>query len=353
MYLAFGLQSIFLQSVTDGFGNNSRTYTFNLLVINSLWLFAGGAIARYSARGNILFSVLILAPVVFFVFSSVNSSYLIDYLAISEILGETVNHLYIADHAAYICFLAYGYARKTRPLVLLIMMAILFSLGGRSALYLAPIAILLFELLHLTKKKAIWMIGYALVLGIAVWYANDNFSVNTGDEKSERIIFGSGVQEDNSFVGRVEIMKIASEGLPSQFFIGNPGYIASELGSMGEYIHNLLSVWQFFGFFAFAGFSILLIRALGIIIRKRDVNWNSALHGHSIILLYVLVSVIFSKSITFKLLWFTLGYWMLASPFTANMGFKNLNRDYSEYYQDIAPKKRRRKRKRRPSRSRN
>ena len=48
IFLSFALQGFFLTPEVDRLGTNSRTYTFNLLIVNTLWLLAGGAISRYT-----------------------------------------------------------------------------------------------------------------------------------------------------------------------------------------------------------------------------------------------------------------------------------------------------------------
>ena len=224
--------------------------------------------------------------------------------------------------------MAYGYARKTRPLFLVITVLILFACGGRTALYAATAAILLFELSRLTRKTSLWLIAYAAVIAVGIWFVSENFSVDVENRRATSMVFSTGIEDDNSYHARLEILRVAPEGFPSQFWIGDPGFIASRFSSMGDYIHNLLSVWQFFGFFAFAGFTFLLIRSLIKMFNARTNELDSALQGHSITLIYVVISVIFAKAVTFKLLWLTLGYWMLTP--NASKGFPKVDRKHSK-----------------------
>ena len=118
--------------------------------------------------------------------------------------------------------------------------------------------------------------------------------------------------EDGSLNARGDLFIKSLEHLPKSILYGDPTYIAYEAGSMGSYIHNILSMWQFFGLLPFILILVIYARALLIMKNRMEKGDLTVMEEFAcMILIYSSVSIVLSKSVVFYWMWFSAGYWML------------------------------------------
>ena len=104
--------------------------------------------------------------------------------------------------------------------------------------------------------------------------------------------------------------RMPAEWKPEQLWIGDPTILATEMGSVGAYIHNLLSVWQVFGFFVFLALVVAIFIALFRMFKiLRSVSNNPLFDSAALLLIYSVLSVLTTKNGGFWCLWFAVGLW--------------------------------------------
>lgn len=199
------------------------------------------------------------------------------------------NYLILADVSAIagllFCMLRIPFFLKCF-VAALVMVGLLF-LGSRSSMVFYFVALALAFLIEfrgfglLAKTKSVLFLSVALVALIAL--------VLEQKERFYRLFSIFNITEDSSFKARNNLAdqfwENVSEGWLS-FLVGG----GSE--TSGSYAHNLLSVWQFSGFFAFLA-TILLLCLAFVIVFSRPVFFRRILP----VWFFCFLSCIFSRSI--------------------------------------------------------
>jgi len=313
--LGFSLvaQYAFIGTVTDKGGIDTFSYTITLLVTNLFWLLAGGAMSMRTLGYSTLRVVVILG-ILFVILNNARGEDIlfVDYgsiVATSEL--ESLSHLNVAEFVVLLIFVCYASVKRLQLVVFALGVLALFMLGGRSSLYFSIFAVGVFEMLRGGAKSIITLAGLGIAIGILFFIALQAGVIDEDNKFVQQILFVDGLEEDQSYLERQYISDNAPRYLPEQFLFGNPRLIAENFGDIGSYLHNLLSAWQFFGFPAFAVMSALLVACC--------MRMRTALREHSgplvvfgsLLLIYTVVSILLSKFVGFRLLWISIGFWML------------------------------------------
>lgn len=310
----------------DILGRSSFDFARTAAVLVFSWLAIGMAAESLrldAERGSLLgFStaIAVLAVVGF----QGGGAFQVDYEVVNAALGDVrIDHLSLQD--SVVLLLLFSYAKTAgifRIGVILAAFASLFMLGGRAAFFIFSLSILLSMWVKGMQLRAVL---YALAglgaLYLVVSLMKDNSYLPDG---VARMLFIGGVSEDRSNIARWEILRASYDGLLAQVAFGDPGALVRNFGTMGAYIHNLLSVWQFYGVVPFFIVVVLTLEAVRQLFERQADGIFGFDDFGSAGLAYSVISVLVAKSLMFGLFWFFLGYWTIRASRRA--GFR-LGRD--------------------------
>lgn len=305
------LQYFFLSEIIDSRGMSSREFPRLLLAGGLIWIVCGGAVQAVKKDSSLYFSGGLLVFLMIAVFSNLSDGLVLSYAALSEDRsdGLELNHLVLGESAAFLLILSFSFApKKWKTPFFLVGIFVLFSLGGRTALftYFLAIGIYLFlkgRLLGFLPRFFPWVIA---VIAIGLVF----FSNSVGDERFARMLLLDGVGADESVIARGYFFEEGLKGLPSQIVMGDAGFMIQRFGGIGTYIHNLLSAWQFYGILPFILFSFSLLW-VGSFIWKNRRNFSTPIDDFGVIFfIYAGISILAGKSIAYFSFWFVLGFWL-------------------------------------------
>lgn len=312
-WFALLIQILTQEEVFDFLGKSSYVFPSLMLLVSMFWFSAGAMVSGVELNKSNLFSLLLVALVLSSLLSSLSGGLLISYSDLAEAGAEGVDHLVLTEMLLLVGIVSYVLSQGfVKYFVLLCVAFFVFSGGGRSTFYFGIGSIVLYEIFFGKERvRVLIAVGVISVLAAAVMLSAD-------DDLIHRMLFSEGLDGDGSFVERGQIFETGIAMLPGQFWYGNPGMIVSEFGVMGGYIHNLLSSWQFFGFFGFLAIGVLVLK---VVSRARPVllDCRSPIDElGAISLVYAILGIVFAKYVGFVFLWFALGFWV----FRTNASFR-------------------------------
>jgi len=323
---AFALVGQYTQGmdVLDQDNISSFSYTSALWFFNVSYFFAAGACTRVDFKKSNIIAIAMVALVVYPLWTALEEGELfLDYYKMRIATGnDNFSHLYIAEWCVFFFIGAYGFAKPLlRPFIIIIAFVCLFSLSGRSSTIFTTAALLIFSVISLGRKTILLFIGIAIITAIAYVYLPVEDVLFEADKKELEEMLFSGDELDDSFEARGEIFWFSIKHLPKAALFGDPTFLALEAKRMGSYIHNLLSMWQFFGVVPFVLMVVMLYKSLWIMKRRISEGNLSVMEEIAcILLIYATISVIASKSVSFYWLWFAAGYWMLRYSVESHAG---------------------------------
>lgn len=317
--VALGLQSAQDYDEVDILGRSSFEFGLTAAALIFSWFAIGmGAecIRLNSRHGNFIGACLAFG-VLAVVASNGGSGGQVNYEAVNASLGDVrVDHISLQD--SVVLLLLFAYARTTgyfRFGVILAAFASLFMLGGRATFFFFALAILFSMWAKGLQSRAISFAatGLCMLYLVVALPQGENYL----PEGISRMLFIGGMAEDRSHSARLEILHDSIEGLYAQAAFGDPGWVVRRFGSVGSYIHNLLSVWQFYGIVPFMIVVILMARAmLHFFMRyaRRGVKFDD-FGGSGLV--YAVISIVAAKSLMFGMIWFFMGYWAIKASLRA------------------------------------
>lgn len=307
-------QSALGMDANDQNNVSSWSFTFAAWTYNVMYFFAGAACTQIKYEKSNILAIVFVLLVVIPLLNTLDGGLFVDYYKLKQITGDqNLSHLYISEWCVFLFISAYAFANRVfRPFVIIIALVCLFSLQGRSSTIFTFVAIVTFSF-FVEGRKIFYTAIICIVIGIAAYFflPIQDVLVEARGEAFDRMVL-SGGEEDNSLTARSDILWFSIGHLPQSVLFGDPTFIALEARKMGSYIHNLLSMWQFFGLLPFLLIVVILIRSLLSLksrIKQGGLTVMEEIAG--MLLIYVTVSVVLSKSIIFYWLWFATGYWML------------------------------------------
>lgn len=311
LLLSLILQQMFQEDLVDTYGRSAKAQTREIFIVGMIWLLCGAAIQRIKINYSTLLSILLLVFLSYNVIKGIDDGFMISYGTLSESRddGIVLNHLLMGESATMLLALAFASAtRYLRLLVFILGTAILFALGGRGALFSFVVAILCFLLV---RQPLSYTVGFVILsVGIAIILITSVITLGPNDPYISRMLFLEGIGADSSAAAREYFLQQSLNALPTQALIGDPGFLIHRFGSLGAYIHNLLSAWQFFGVFPFLLFCYFIIVIAKFIFKhRRDTPLMIDEFG-LIVFFQCVISVIIAKSINFHAFWFVLGFWL-------------------------------------------
>ncbi len=226
-----------------------------------------------------------------------------------------LDHLVLGSFLIYIIIYTQSLAEKywIYPIFLLNLL-ILYISGGRADLFIFFISSLLYYTFFY-KNKVIGVLFLIIVsLLIALFLLLNTVGLYTlqGVDRFFSIFSST----DSSGEVRSEIFRSNIIDLPNKILVGNPNYLIDQYNNLGEYIHNILSIWEFYGFIFFLLILYVISSNLKfLIINKQDISKESNGRFACFSLIFVFLSIIAAKSVFYYPFWFVLGFWFFYKSF--------------------------------------
>lgn len=301
------LQNTFVFDSYDFRGVSAFEFTGAVYKMVVLWFVAGMASGLVEMRKSNAISFSLLGLVALAVFPNLDSTFLISYRAIAEEGFEGVNHLLVAEMVLLVGYYAYAISHgKARLLAIALVAFLAYAGGGRSSFYLGVLALFFYEFAWGGRVGRYASVVLAVLAGIVI----SSFLLADADDSVRRMFLVGGASQDLSFQERNVLFAEGLSGLLNQVAFGDPTLIARGVGGVGGYIHNILSVWQFFGFFPFV-LSLILIVCVVLAVYRFGHDTDSCAERFGLICLaYGVVGIFTTKFVGFPYIWFGLGFWV-------------------------------------------
>lgn len=302
--LAVYLQLYFKVDVVDVHERSSHEYlvsrTFNAIA----YIFVGYCVSLIGfIRHSNIVSVVLLWILSVGVFLNSYPGFKVDYDIISASYDVPVNHLMAGPGVSLVLILSVCCAKGLfRWAAFASALVILFALNGRADFLSFIIAFLFLEILQKTSYKFLnWSFIIAVLsfvlLSLLIGYLAFEFPVS----------YLSGVDLDESFMERIILFGKGVEMLPAQMLYGDISMIAIETNSLGGYIHNIISAWQFYGFFIFSLSLYWLFVLVNFSLNMPKSSENVLLLFVSFLFIFTVVNLLLAKAITWVVFWISLG----------------------------------------------
>lgn len=295
-------QVAYFVPLSDELGRASSTYLASSVAVAILWLLAGVVVGSATLPRSGHSSLAIIAVAFGSVLFALDGGLVVNFGRLSAESGFEINHLTVADFLLVCLFFAYAMGgRLMRAAVLFCLPVVLFAAGGRSALIIGFASVCVVSLRQRRMTEVFLALAAVVVVVLSVAQ-----TVDVSDPLVSRMLLSDGLGEDGSVIERQEQFMRGLSELPSQALVGDVRAIALGAGSLGGYIHNGLSAWQFFGLPGFILLAVALMRAL-------QHSWPShaALDPSATLKALLAVNAIggflFAKSALHFSLWFALG----------------------------------------------
>jgi len=305
-------QPLLINSNRDLDGVDTLGNIKTIWMVSVLWLFAGGAASMFTWRES---SAVALAIGIILVMAFLQGLGLDGTVAYKDIRYDSdlsnISHLTLEKYVVILLAFAYSISHRTRWLVAFCGMLVLFTMGGRTALTVFALTVLFLNLRGRVGRNILVMgLTGALVIFIGRHAIETGF-IDIESKPVRDMLFLDGLEGDNSFNGRRELLLGGLKDLEQQFWVGNFPLTVERNGYFSTYVHNILSAWQFYGFFVFlAIISALLYCLRRMVVAMRRKATPATVFG-AFMLIYVVISVVLAKSVMWNLLWFAIGYWLL------------------------------------------
>lgn len=306
------LQFFFLkQNIYDQDGRSVFEYTKGLIYTAYVWLLIGAAISNSRVRASLWMPFLLLGSCFWLLKMGAFGGIFVDYNILSVLYGtERMSHLAIEDYVVFICMAAYILSpRVIKPVVFLGMLLLVIMCGGRSALFMSVLSIFLFE--YKNKEYKLYKNYIYIVAFFSIVVVLSGIGLDYSDDSVRKMLLLDGLDSDLSKQERDVLLSGGFLSLQHQALIGDPNIIVSMFGTLGAYIHNIVSAWQFFGVFIFTLLIWCLIYSVKKMIFISDAcgGKNGVVNFGVLTLIYTVISVVFTKFVGFSFLWFSIGFW--------------------------------------------
>lgn len=276
------------------------------------WLFIGAGFYFSFQKTKIVFYFL------FFIFLSfifsIKGIGVINHGNLMTQGGAFYTHLISSTYIFYIIFLCHIFLKNPFNYAFFIFSCLLlYMTGGRADLFIYILTIFIFGIFFKKNKnyfRFIFSVIFSIVLFILFINISDYDFLGENLNRLISLIFLE--SNDTSYLERNEFLHDSLFDLKNYIFIGDPNYLIFKYNDLGKYIHNLLSLWQFYGFLFF----FFIIFTLILIIKKikRDISGENYSFG-VLIFIFSLISVILAKSAFYYPFWFSVGYMLMFFSF--------------------------------------
>lgn len=317
MFISIITYSTFSVVLRDVNNINSLQYISDIFLNGIVWFCIGISLYFFDfSKKKILFPLLLSLILIFSIILNMGSGFFVDYYVLRKSINDnSISHLHFGDFFVFIIIISFLISKNSCKLpVLFLGLFALLGIGGRSNFYIFTFTVVFISLFYLKDIifKYLKFLLLIFLMSIVIFIKMDfNISI---DSIGRMAISKSSMDYDDSYVARVDFLNFAISDLVNNFLYGNPNLLIKNYGYINSYAHNLLSAWQFFGFFSFCSISLLLIysflRFLLALNRNCYYFYNENFMLGLFILTYISLSLVLTKGISFMFLWLGLGYIM-------------------------------------------
>lgn len=302
--------------------------SYCLIYIFSYYVFFGDS---YDINGNSLFYFHITSVVLYFIsylvgrnFKEIKELYLVLIFILMVLIvflnidistfsinlsfaNEDLKGIYLglSDLFSLYSMILIGSLKKEQNKIYIFLIAViaLFVLNSRSSLYIFIFSNLIYFMFFIKFRKNILLL--LLSFSLFFLYLEQFFKLVSENSRMFSILFGD---EDQSSLERKVLFKHGVKQILDNIFLGDYGGVINLHGSLGSYIHNLLSYWQAYGLFAFLlSCYFFLFQSLEAILKFFKNKMKGNYDYIFILSIYLIVTVIFSRSYNWYFSWFILG----------------------------------------------
>lgn len=241
-WYAFSDQIYLIESAKQAIVNFVLTFTLFLIGYN---------INLYSSRlyrFNFLFLFLFLFYISFIMLTTGDLMVNLKYLSVDDLEGSLSSYQGLARSLFVISIFLLSFTKDKRVFVIIAISSIyiLFSLGARSELVggVFGVAVVYFYKYGFRFKSLLVFSFVVSVLLICVFVFYDQLI----DSRQFKVF---SLSKDESWNSRIYLQSLGLQQISDNFIFGEFGGHAFRSGSVGGYMHNILSVWAGYGLLHF------------------------------------------------------------------------------------------------------
>lgn len=317
--LSLVFQYIFLFELFDISGKSGLVYVRSFAIGGLSWFIVGMALSYHtSIKSNDKLAWLLMIFLLTIFFIILDNGFVINYseLASGRSYDFYLDHLILGSFVLIIVLFVNSFISNNYFIFLLLSMFVFFMVGGRGDLIVFLVSFLIFHLIY-NKSNFIYylLFIFILILIFSIFFSMFNV-LNHND--FDRMFSILNISNDSSYLARFELFLSSFDGLGSQFLFGNPNVLIlkshhnPELSySLGAVSHNIISVWQFYGFFAFC-FCLYYLVATCLFIKQNKEKLIDPISKFGVYLfIFTSFSILLTKSITYYPFWLSMGFWLM------------------------------------------
>lgn len=320
--IAFSIvfQHIFLFELFDISGKSGLGFVKSFAIGGLSWFVVGMAISQNTInKSNDKLSWLLMIILLTMFFMVLKDGFIIKYSELASGRGYDfyIDHLILGSFVLIIILFINSYISKNDLLFFLLSMFVFFMVGGRGDLIIFFVSFLIFTFIY-NKLKALKYFLFIAILTPVIFLIFKMWMIVNSDDTFSRMSGILNISEDSSYLARLELFLSSFNGLEEQFLFGNPNVLIlknhpdPELSySLGALSHNIVSVWQFYGFLAFC-FCLYYLIVTTLFIKQNKEKLIDPISKFGVYLfIFTSLSIIFTKSITYYPFWLSMGFWIM------------------------------------------
>lgn len=311
VFIALMMQRALGVDTIDSMGRSAYGFAFSAFLVSFVWMLAGAAFQFYDFKKNNFLSILIVLLLAFLISRNVVDGLVISYWEINLAMGsDTATHLLIGDYVLFFVVLSLALAGTNLRLVIFpVLLIVLFAVGSRTIFYLFALCWILHYLIFVNFR--VGTIYFSTFVFVLIGFVVPYLALTESDQLLSRMLFSDGLESDDSFADRIRLLIDALSILGDQALYGGLAIIADNFGTIGAYMHNVLSAWQFYGFIPFVLILILFFSiSKHLWLNRRNLTLRVDYFG-SLMFVYVLFASLLSRSVAYNLMWFIFGFWVM------------------------------------------
>lgn len=308
------LQLTLFTHYVDFYGRSSLQFLIENTLYAIFYIFIGFILIKLDILKDNKKAILFLLATFFVIWNVSEGEGFINYYNLANNLGISgeveVNHMVLGPLFYFLFIFIYSLSKTWLKIFsAVIILYMLFVLGGRGDLILFLLSIVTLEIVKGLNVKRWMFILMAFFLVSTLFLLN--FSNMSDNDFISRMIISDGLKNDESYLERLQILEVGLRELPSQFFVGNISSLIKNHNNLGAYIHNFISIWQFYGFFIFLYIFFIFFYGVKYIKFLRDKNlleMNYVKYDfYVLILCSAIYGLLLMKAANYYIFWIAIG----------------------------------------------
>lgn len=262
-------------------GRYAHPFLVKTTVTVILYIFIGYLIGGYNIGSKNNFSIFLLIIALFLLtLPLIGSDFTIDYSRAKV----KIDHLYAGDSYYILLIFATAYSKiKNKWFIILCSTILLFILGGRGNLLVYILTIFCYTIFLSKRKTKIFFLFFFTLIGFFLFiYFQQIISFLLRLGLNNRMLLIGGVEADPSQIERNQQISVGISRISEYFFVGNISDLIIANGSIGTYMHNFMSILQYYGIIPFVLYITLILLSLSkLFIDIKFLNTKINLDRHS------------------------------------------------------------------------